>query len=68
VWAVTTEAATYDRASDQATIQGMVDAFFGAFVSGPGCSERMDGLRALLLPRAVIVRTCHGRRGVHRAA
>ena len=58
MWAVTTEAATYDRASDQATIQGMVDAFFGAFVSGPGCSERMDGLRALLLPRAVIVRTC----------
>ena len=59
---VTTEATAYDSTSDstsdRAPIQAAVDAFFGAFVSGPGCSERMDGLRALLLPQAVIVRTC----------
>ncbi|WP_147067251.1 DUF4440 domain-containing protein [Terrabacter aerolatus] len=49
---------TADEATDQDAIQGMVDAFFGAFVSGPGCAERMDLLRGLLLPQAVVVRTC----------
>jgi len=57
VWTVTTDL-TADATTDQATIQGIVDAFFGAFVSGPGCAERMDLLRGLLLPQAVIVRTC----------
>lgn len=57
MWAVTTDL-TADETTDHAAIQGMVDAFFGAFVSGPGCAERMDLLRGLLLPRAVIVRTC----------
>jgi hypothetical protein len=55
VWAVTTDATDE---TDRATIEGIVDAFFGAFVSGPGCAERMALLRGLLLPRAVIVRTC----------
>jgi hypothetical protein len=57
VRAVTTDVRA-DEATDRATIERMVDAFFGAFVSGPGCAERMDLLRGLLLPRAVIVRTC----------
>jgi hypothetical protein len=39
-------------------IQSVVDAFFGAFVSGSGCSERMTELRELFVPRAVVVRTC----------
>ncbi|WP_256793029.1 DUF4440 domain-containing protein [Terrabacter sp. Ter38] len=49
---------TADETTGHAAIQGMVDAFFGAFVSGPGCAERMSLLRGLLLPQAVIVRTC----------
>jgi hypothetical protein len=49
---------TPDQTTDESTIQGMVAAFFGAFVSGPGCAERMHLLRGLLLPQAVIVRTC----------
>ena len=55
---MTTEATTYEPTIDRDVIQGIVDAFFGAFVAGPGCSERMDRLRALLIDRAVIVRTC----------
>ena len=51
MWAVTTDL-TADETTDHAAIQGMVDAFFGAFVSGPGCAERMDLLRGLLLPVA----------------
>ena len=58
MWAVTTEPAAYDPTSDRDAIQGVVEMFFGAFLSGPGCSERMDRLRALLVPQAVIVRTC----------
>lgn len=58
MWAVTTEATAHDQTSDRTAIQEVVDAFFGAFVSGPGCAERMDRLRALLIEQAVIVRTC----------
>lgn len=58
MWAVTTEPLTRDDTSDRAAVQAVVDAFFSAFVSGPDCSERMDRLRALLLPQAVVVRTC----------
>lgn len=58
MWAVTTDVTAGDETTDQDAIQGMVDAFFGAFVSGAGCAERMDLLRGLLLPQAVIVRTC----------
>jgi hypothetical protein len=53
-----TTSTTTTTASDRAEVLKVVDAFFGAFVSGPGCGERMDGLRALLLPQAVVVRTC----------
>ncbi|MGO4603914.1 DUF4440 domain-containing protein [Terrabacter sp. 2YAF2] len=43
---------------DEAMIRSVVDAFFGAFVSGPGCAARMTELRELFVPRAVVVRTC----------
>jgi hypothetical protein len=46
-----------DGPDDRAAIREAVDGFFGAFVSGAGCSERMNGLRGLLLPGAVVVRT-----------
>ena len=46
------------EATDQAGIEAVVRTFFAAFVSGPECEARMDGLRDLFLPEAVIVRTC----------
>jgi hypothetical protein len=39
-------------------IEGIVRAFFAAFISGPDSSTRLDELRSLFLPGAVIVRTC----------
>jgi hypothetical protein len=36
----------------------LVDAFFSAFVSGPAGTERMERLRGLFVPQAVVVRTC----------
>ncbi len=44
--------------SDEAAIAELVGTFFAAFTSGPGLDERMDALRAALIPEAVIVRTC----------
>jgi len=41
---------------DAADIAGLVRVFFAAFVSGPGSAARLDALREVLLPRAVIVR------------
>ena len=32
--------------------------FFDAFTSGPDIADRMDALRAVMLPTAVVVRTC----------
>jgi hypothetical protein len=49
-----------DVAADRATIESMVRTFFAAFTSGPDCSVGLDALRAMLLPEAVIVRTCGG--------
>jgi hypothetical protein len=43
---------------DEAEIGELVATFFAAFTSGPGIGERMDALRAALLPEAVIVKTC----------
>jgi hypothetical protein len=43
---------------DRAEIEGIVRAFFAAFTSGPDSSARLDALRSILLPQAVIVRTC----------
>jgi hypothetical protein len=37
-------------------IAAVVRTFFGAFASGPGVNERLDSLRAVLLPEAVITR------------
>jgi hypothetical protein len=45
-------------ATDVAEIEGVVGAFFAAFTSGPESSTRLDALRSLFLPGAVIVRTC----------
>jgi hypothetical protein len=45
-------------AADHDEIAAVVDRFFAAFVSGPDAAARLDGLRAVLLPAAVIVRTC----------
>ena len=44
--------------ADRAAVEGLVQTFFAAFVSGPDLDARLDALRAILLPRAVIVRTC----------
>jgi hypothetical protein len=43
---------------DEASVEALVTTFFAAFTSGPGLDERMDALRAALLPAAVIVKTC----------
>ena len=43
---------------DRRAVQGVVDTFFAAFTSGPDVASRLDALRAVLLPQAVIVRTC----------
>jgi hypothetical protein len=56
--AVTDTAKLSEDAADRTAIQAVVDAFFGAFVSGAGCAERMDRLRRLFVPGAVVVRTC----------
>lgn len=46
------------HAADRAAIAEVVRAFFAAFVSGPDAAARLDALRAVLLPQAVIIRTC----------
>ena len=45
---------------DHAAIAGIVRTFFAAFTSGAHSSERLDALRRVFLPEAVIVRTCGG--------
>jgi hypothetical protein len=47
-----------DRAedADPLAIAEIIDTFFAAFTSGPGCDERLAALRALFVPEAVIVR------------
>ncbi len=44
--------------SDRADIAALVGVFFDAFRSGDDIVDRMDALRAVLLPEAVVVRTC----------
>jgi uncharacterized protein YndB with AHSA1/START domain len=46
--------------SDQEAIQDVVARFFAAFVSGPDSGGRLAELRRLMLPQAVIIRTCGG--------
>ncbi len=43
---------------DRAAIYGVVRRFFSAFVSGPGAADGATVLREVLLPGAVVVRTC----------
>jgi len=45
-------------ASDQDQIAEVVRTFFAAFTSGPDVEARLDGLRDVLLPEALIVGTC----------
>ncbi|WBQ06836.1 DUF4440 domain-containing protein [Kribbella sp. CA-293567] len=49
---------TDPTAADRAELEVMVEAFFRSFTSGEGTAERLDVLRKLFLPEAVIVRTC----------
>jgi hypothetical protein len=51
--------------TDRSEIEHMVDAFFTAFTSGEGVAERLDLLRTLLIPQAVIVRTCGGEPAIY---
>ncbi len=44
--------------TDTEQLEAMVRAFFSAFTSGDGVAERLDRLRDLLLPSALIVKTC----------
>lgn len=45
-------------ARDRDEIERLVTCFFDAFRTGPDLDERMDALRAAMLPGAIIVRTC----------
>ncbi len=53
-----TEPNAMDPAVDQRAIAEMMRTFFAAFASGPGCADRLEELRALFIPQAVITRTC----------
>jgi hypothetical protein len=43
---------------DRQEIAELLRTFFAAFTSGPDVAARLAGLREVLLPAAVIVRTC----------
>lgn len=43
---------------DQEAIAALLRTFFGAFTSGADSAVRLDELRGVFLPQAVIVRTC----------
>lgn len=49
-----------EQVNDEAAIAGIVRTFFAAFTSGAGGTARLDALRDVFLPEAVIVRTCGG--------
>ena len=44
--------------NDHSEIAEVVRTFFAAFTSGSDIEARLDGLREVLLPEALIVRTC----------
>lgn len=48
------------RVEDETAIATVVRTFFAAFTSGPDLDQRLDGLRGLFLPEAVIAKTCGG--------
>lgn len=43
---------------DRTQVDAVVATFFAAFTSGPDLDARLDALRAVFLPGAVVVRTC----------
>jgi hypothetical protein len=43
---------------DRATLEAMVGTFFAAFATGPDLDARLEALRDLFIPEAVIIRTC----------
>jgi hypothetical protein len=43
---------------DEDEIADVIRVFFAAFASGPDLDERLDAMRALFVPTAVIARTC----------
>ena len=49
-----------DPVADREAVAEVVRTFFAAFTSGPDSAARLDDLRAILLPQAVVVRTCGG--------
>ncbi|MDQ2846402.1 MAG: nuclear transport factor 2 family protein [Actinomycetota bacterium] len=52
-------------AADEEAIASIVRTFFAAFTSGPDSASRLDELRAVFLPEAVIVRTGGGEPAVY---
>jgi hypothetical protein len=52
-------------ALDQQEIADIVRTFFAAFTSGPDSAARLDALRAVFLPEAVIVRTGGGEPAIY---
>ena len=61
----TTNPASSTVAADHEAIASIVRTFFAAFTSGPESAARLDALRAVFLPEAVIVRTGGGEPAVH---
>ena len=51
--------------ADQQAIEAIVRTFFAAFTSAPDNADRLDALRAVFLPEAVIVRTGGGEPAVY---
>jgi GNAT superfamily N-acetyltransferase len=49
---------TRDPLADRAEIDAVVATFFAAFGSGRDLDARLDALREVFLPQAVVVRTC----------
>ena len=49
---------TSTTSDDRAAVALVIDRFFAAFVSGPDAVARAGTLRDLLLPAAIVVRTC----------
>ncbi|MDF8264507.1 Cif family virulence factor [Luteipulveratus flavus] len=46
------------RPEDVAAVRAVVETFLGAFVDGPDSVDRLDALRALFVPGAIVVATC----------
>lgn len=45
---------------DEEQVARLLERFFAAFTSGPDLVVRLEGLRELFLPSAIVVRTCGG--------